>query len=380
MQHPFPGVYIEKGLNERTIQYKSYSTLFLSFTVGTQCEEAIVLHKLADIEKYSFLDESYLLTKSIKDYFNNGGKRLYLLSQPTEDEILFDKDNYIKYLSKKSDTLIDIETIVAVDLFTKELALNVCIDIQNSISEYCEKSSRISISDLPKEYDAIYSEALTGSKPYFEELKTTVSFYPWLIDKEGNSISSSVYAAALFNKVAVEENIALSIANRVLENAIDDNVKLEEENLELFYKKGINPIIYFRDEGYKIWGIKTLGFSDDKFEYLNTLRVFRYIKRTLYQIARQYVFEPNNYDLKHRMLRNIRTFLLPMWKNGALQGSKEEEAFMIMCDERNNSIDDENSGYLNIDIAVSISKPLEYIVIHLNRVQNDYDHANINIS
>jgi phage tail sheath protein FI len=69
-----------------------------------------------------------------------------------------------------------------------------------------------------------------------------------------------------------------------------------------------------------------------------------------------------------------------MWKNGALQGNREEEAFMLMCDERNNSIEDENSGHLNIDIAVSISKPLEYIVIHLNRVQNDHDHANINLS
>ena len=370
MQHPFPGVYIERGLNERSVQYSSYSTLFLSFTVGTQCTEPVVLQSLTEIEKYTFLDDSYPLTKSLKTYFQNGGKRLYLLSQPTDDSILFDKDKYIEYLSKKCDTLVDIETIVAVDLFSKELDIEQYHYIQNNISAYCEKSSRISISDLPKKYN----------KSYFEGLETTVSFYPWLIDKNSSITPPSVYAGALFNKIAIEENIALSIANRVLENAIDDNAKLEQEKLEFLYKQGVNPILYFRDEGYKIWGIKTVGFSDDKFEYLNTLRVFRYIKRTLYQIARQYVFEPNNYDLKHRMLRNIKTFLLPMWKNGALQGSKEEEAFMVMCDERNNSIDDEKSGHLNIHIAVSISKPLEYIVIHLNRVQNDYDHANINIS
>ena len=71
---------------------------------------------------------------------------------------------------------------------------------------------------------------------------------------------------------------------------------------------------------------------------------------------------------------------MPMWKNGALQGALEEEAFTLLCDKRNNSIEDENAGRLNIHIAVSISKPLEYIVIHLNRVQNDHNHANINIS
>ena len=371
MQYPFPGIYIERGLNEKSIQYASYSTLFLSFTVGTQCDEAIVISSLIEIEKYSFLDESYSLTKSIKTYFKNGGKRLYLLSQPSDESILLDRDKYNDYLSKRCDALVDVETIIVVDLFDKkDLSLENSIDIQNNISAYCEKSSRISISDLPKEYRESYSK----------ELETTVSFYPWLIDKNSYLVPPSVYASALFNKVAVEENIALSIANRVLENAVDDNSKLKKEKLEIFYKQGVNPILYFRDEGYKIWGIKTVGFLDDKFEYLNTLRVFRYIKRTLYQIARQYVFEPNNYDLKHRMLRNIKTFLLPMWKNGALQGSKEEEAFVIVCDERNNSTDDVNSGHLNIDIAISISKPLEYIVIHLNRIQNDYDHANINIS
>lgn len=370
MKHPFPGIYIEKGLNEKSVQHDSYSTLFLSFTVGTQCNQAMVLNSMLDIEKYTFLHEDYTLTKSIKVYFKNGGKRLYLLSQPSDENILFNKDKYKEYLSNRCDTLVDLETIVAVDLFDKPLKREQYISIQNGISAYAEASSRIAISDLPQEFD----------EKYHQDLESTVSFYPWIVDKEQNVIAPSAYVAALFNKVALDENIALSIANRVLESAVDTAVKMEQEKLEVLYKEGVTPIIYFRDEGYKIWGVKTLNFSNEQFEYLNTLRVFRYIKRTLYQIARQYIFEPNNYDLKNRMLRQVKTLLLPMWKNGALQGSREEEAFMLMCDERNNSIEDENSGHLNIDIAVSISKPLEYIVIHLNRVQNDHDHANINIS
>lgn len=370
MQHPFPGVYIEQGLNEKSVQIESYATLFLSFTVGTQCDKPIVLNSTLDIEKYTFLHEDYALTKSIKVYFENGGKRLYILSQPSDENILFNRDKYKEYLSNKCDALVDIETIIAADLFDKVLMKEQYINIQNSISEYCEQSSRISISDLPKEYD----------DGYHKKLYSTVSFYPWLLDKEGNTIIPSVYAAALFNKVALDENIARSIANRVLQFAVDTNVTIQQEAIETLYKEGVTPILYFRDEGYKVWGVKTLRFADEQFEYLNTLRVFRYIKRTLYQIARQYVFEPNNYDLKNRILRQIKTFLTPMWKNGALQGEKEDEAFIIMCDERNNSAEDANSGRLNIDIAVSISKPLEYIVIHLNRVQNDHNHANINIS
>lgn len=370
MQHPFPGIYIEKGLNEKSVNYESYSTLFLSFTVGTQCNQPIVLNSMLDIEKYTFLHEDYSLSKSIKVYFENGGKRLYLLSQPSDENILFNKDKYQEYLSNKCDTLVDLETIVAVDLFGKSLNREQYIFIQNEIATYAESSSRIAISDLPQEFD----------EKYHNELESTVSFYPWLRDKEQNVIPPSVYASALFNKVAIDENIALSIANRVLEFAVNITSKMEQTQLEKLYEEGVTPIIYFRNEGYKIWGVKTLNFADGQFEYLNTLRVFRYIKRTLYQISRQYVFEPNNYDLKNRMLRQIKTFLLPMWKNGALNGSTEEEAFILMCNRQNNPIESQHSGYLNIDIAVSISKPLEYIIIHLNRVQNDYNHANINIS
>lgn len=370
MQHPFPGIYIEQGLNEKSVQIESYSTLFLSFTVGTQCDKPIVLNSVLDIEKYTFLHEDYALTKSIKVYFENAGKRLYILSYPSDENELYSRDRYKKYLSNRCDALVDIETIVAVDLFDKVLSREKYLYLQNTISEYCEQSSRISISDLPQVYD----------EEYHQELYNTVSFYPWLIDKENNVIAPSVYAAALFNKVAIDENIARSIANRVLESAVDSSIVIKQETLEKLYQEGVTPMLYFRDEGYKIWGVKTLQFFDDKFDYLNTLRVFRYIKRTLYQISRQYVFEPNNYDLKNRLLRQIKTFLMPMWKKGALQGDKEDEAFMIICDERNNSVEDANLGRLNIDIAVSISKPLEYIVIHLNRVQNDHDHANINIS
>jgi hypothetical protein len=370
MQQPFPGIYIEHGISERTVYIDSYSTLFLSFTVGTQCDRAIVLNSLLDINKYSFLHEDYALTKSIKIYFANGGKRLYLLSQPTDETLLFNQDKYIKYLSNRCDTIIDIETIVAVDLFDKPFTKEQYIEIQNSISTYCEQSSRISISDLPQQYD----------EEYHKNIYNTVSFYPWLIDKERNLISSAIYASALFNKVALDENISLSIANRVLESALESSINLKQNRVEALYREGVTPIIYFRDEGYKIWGVRTLNFENEQFKYLNTLRVFRYIKRMIYQIAKQYIFEPNNYDLKNRMLRQIKSFLMPMWKNGALQGALEEEAFMLLCDERNNSIEDENAGRLNIHIAVSISKPLEYIVIHLNRVQNDHNHANINIS
>ena len=369
MQSSLPGIFIERGTNIKEVEYESYSTLFLSFTVGTQCINPIVLKSLSDISKYSFLHESYMITNAIKVYFENGGKKLYILSQPQDDEILLNQEAYVKYLSTKCDTIVDIETIVAVDLFRKNFSDDDNILIQNILSDYCANSNRIYISDISKSIDK-----------YVSGLYDTVAFYPWLKDKKQNIIPPSVVASALFNSVALSENISVSIANRVLNSIVEVEEDLSINKYEELYNKGITPILDFREEGFKIWGVRTLNFSQEHFTYLNTLRVFRYIKRTLHQITRQYVFEPNSYDLKNRLTRTIRYFLFDLWKKGVLLGSSEDEAFVLICDERNNSTDDHDAGRLNIDIAVAISKPLEFITIRLNRVQEDMDQANINIS
>ena len=51
-----------------------------------------------------------------------------------------------------------------------------------------------------------------------------------------------------------------------------------------------------------------------------------------------------------------------------------------MSDARNNTTDDYNNGKINFDIGVSIAKPLEFIVIKFNRVQNDDNQSTINLT
>jgi hypothetical protein len=366
MHNSLPGIFITKGLNEKEAKLDSYATLFLSFTLGMQCKNPIHLTSQSNIKKYNFLSKDYLITKAINAYFSNGGKKLLILPQPTDENILFSNDRYLEYLSQKCDTLIDVETILAVDLFEKDFSKE---EFQNSISDYCDKSSRLSLSDLPLELDNDYSLGIYNS----------MVFYPWIQNKTGDSIPTSVYVAALLSKLAYDGNISLSVANRVLLDAVDLSTKLNDDVKTKLYKNRVNTVVYSKDEGYKLWGVKTL-YHDKEFEYINVLRVYRYIKRIIYQIVRQYTFDENNYDLKNRIIRQVENFLYPLWKSGALQGEKKDEAFLVICSDQNNSIDDENAGVLNIDIGVSIAKPLEYIVIHLNRVQKDSNQANINIS
>jgi hypothetical protein len=361
-----PDIYIEKGLQEKRKNLESFSTLFLSFELKEEdIEESrkfIYLESVSEMIHYSCLQKDTFLTQVIHIYFENGGKHLYLMPQTEEKEILFDNSKYISFLAKHLDFLIDIETVVAIDVFlTDKFILSDARiqNIQNSISTYCKSTNRLSLMDLPFNKNPI-NHAL--------ELYYTMSFYPWIIDKNNNLLPPSIYASALLSKLSSENKLFNSIANIELENVIDTNILIDRDEATELYKNSINPIVYIQNDGYKIWGVRTLG---DNIETINVLRVFFFIKRRLLSIGKEYIFEPNNRTLEEKIIRKVRKFLLNLWNIGVLKGNSKEEAFELRLEKLENQ--------LIFKITVSIVKPLEYMVIYLNRTSNDNLETTLNI-
>jgi len=361
-----PGVYIEQGVEENRIDLNTFSTLFLSFELdaddiaGTQ--KIIYLQSLSDITRYKCLKEELFITKTIHIYFENGGETLYLMPQPKSKEILLDSEQYQQFLENRIDSLIDIETILAIDIFNEDIILLSDKEkqkIQNRISRYCKKTNRLSLMDLPFKNSPI---------DYSTEIESTIVFYPWLVDKKAELVPPSIYASSLLSKLANEKKVFHSLANIKLKSVIDSNLIINRDYASKLYTHSINPIIYVQNDGYKIWGIKTL--SDEIYD-INTLRVFFLIKRALYLISKEYIFEPHSHILEEKIVRKVKNFLFELWKSGALKGESEEEAFIIKLDD---------SPELSISIAVSIAKPLEFIVIHLNRTTSSDLQSTLNIS
>ena len=362
-----PGIYIEDGLHEKSMSLESYSTLFLSFEISDEdikeSRKIIYLESISDIQKSRALKENLFVTKAIRAYFDNGGKRLYIMPQPREKKTLLESKGYRVFLEQRIDSLIDVETVVAIDIFLRDelsLTYEQIQSLQNIISDYCKSTNKLSIMDLPFDANPI---------DYAQELYHTMTFYPWLINKEGNTLPPSIYVAAILSELSSQDRLFHSIANIKLRDAVDSELIVDRDYGAKLYTNSINPIVHIQNDGYKIWGIKTLF---DEIRDINTLRVFLFIKRTLYLIAKEYVFEPNDGILRERIVRKVKNFLFHLWKNGALKGQSEREAFII-------SIEESKEEVLQIAIAVSISKPLEYIVIHLNRTTSSDLQSTLNI-
>ena len=77
------------------------------------------------------------------------------------------------------------------------------------------------------------------------------------------------------------------------------------------------------------------------------------------------VFEPNNLELWQKLKRTISAFLHTQWRDGALFGATEKDAFYVRIDEALNPPDQRALGRLYVEIGVRPSYPAEFIVVRI---------------
>ncbi len=134
---------------------------------------------------------------------------------------------------------------------------------------------------------------------------------------------------------------------------------------ELLNPIGIN-VIRSLPEGICIWGARTLS-SDSEWRYINIRRLMMYIEESVDRGSQWVVFEPNEPTLWGKVKRNLSAFLTRVWRDGALYGSTQEEAFFVKVDEENNPPATRDAGQLVIEVGVAPVKPAEFVIIKVSQ-------------
>ncbi|MEJ2568620.1 MAG: phage tail sheath C-terminal domain-containing protein, partial [candidate division WOR-3 bacterium] len=60
-------------------------------------------------------------------------------------------------------------------------------------------------------------------------------------------------------------------------------------------------------------------------------------------------------------------FLTNIWRDGALQGSKPEEAFFVKCDRTTMTQTDIDNGKLIMEIGIAPVKPAEFVIFRIGQ-------------
>ena len=130
----------------------------------------------------------------------------------------------------------------------------------------------------------------------------------------------------------------------------------------------INCLRSFSGIGTVVWGARTTVANNQAFAqsmYVPVRRMTLFIEQTLLANLRWVVFEPNDEPLWTAIRSSIESFMLSLFKQGALQGSTPSQAFQVKCDSTTTTPDNQQNGIVNIVVAFAPLKPAEFVIIQI---------------
>lgn len=91
------------------------------------------------------------------------------------------------------------------------------------------------------------------------------------------------------------------------------------------------------------------------------------MRRTLESALRWAVFERNDAALWARVSATLTDLLTTEWRNGALMGGTQEQAFFVRCDETTTTSADMERGQLIVLVGLAFIKPAEFSILRIEQ-------------
>ena len=170
--------------------------------------------------------------------------------------------------------------------------------------------------------------------------------------------------AGIYARSDTERGVHKAPANEVVRGAKKLEFLITKGEHDLLNPRGVNVIRFFPGRGIRVWGARTLS-SNTLWKYINVRRLFIYIEESIEEGTQWVVFEPNNEKLWARVRATITQFLTRVWRDGALMGTKAEEAFFVKCDRSTMTQDDIDNGRLICVIGIAPVKPAEFVIFRI---------------
>ncbi len=201
------------------------------------------------------------------------------------------------------------------------------------------------------------------------ETKYAAFYYPWIkvydpLTKLNKLVPPCGHVAGIYARSDIERGVHKAPANENVRGATDLEFQITKGEQDILNPRGVNCIRAFPGRGIRVWGARTLS-SNTLWKYINVRRLFLYLEESIEEGTQWVVFEPNNEKLWGRVRATITEFLTRVWRDGALMGTKPEEAFFVKCDRTTMTQDDIDNGRLICIIGVAPVKPAEFVIFRI---------------
>ena len=144
-----------------------------------------------------------------------------------------------------------------------------------------------------------------------------------------------------------------------------------QKQRDLLYRSNINPVVFFPQDGFVVWGQKTLLKTPSAFDRINVRRLFLLLEKATLAVSRYFVFEQNTIFTRTRLVDTITPIFERAKNNEGLYD------YMIICDERNNTPDTIDNNELIVDIYLKPVKTAEFILISFIATRTGQDFSEL---
>lgn len=239
-------------------------------------------------------------------------------------------------------------------------------DVAKAMIDHCERMKyRFAAIDCAKQINTGTFEPRSS----IADTKYAAYYYPWLVVPDPQTGARKIvppggHALGIYARTDAERGVFKAPANETVRGVLDLNAETDDSTQDVLNPRGINAIRRFPGRGIRVWGARTMT-SDPLWKYVSVRRLFIFLERSIYEGTQWVVFEPNDDKLWARVTDTIRLFLRSQWRQGALFGRTEAEAFFITCDRTTMTQDDILNGRLICEIGIAPVRPAEFVVFRV---------------
>ena len=145
----------------------------------------------------------------------------------------------------------------------------------------------------------------------------------------------------------------------------------KQKERDQLYKIGLNPIANFPNEGFAIFGQKTMQAKPSAFDRINVRRLFLYLQKAVMNTIKYFVFEPNTLFTRTQVLNVLR----PIFEE--VKNTQGMYDYLLVCDERNNSPDVIDRNELVVDIYIKPTRAAEFILVNFYATRTGQDFSEL---
>ncbi|HEX3092834.1 MAG TPA: phage tail sheath subtilisin-like domain-containing protein [Candidatus Angelobacter sp.] len=318
-------------------------------------------------------DENCMLGYAVRGFFQNGGKRCYVvpLTGVPQEAVGEDLEKKMQdSLEKALDAseVFDVDLVCVPDLggiVARDISPQTVNTLQQMVVTHCEKmGTRFAILDttLGAKRDAVSQQwsDIDG--------RNGAIYYPWIkvrgIQQGIEVVPPCGHIAGIYARSDGQRGVHKAPANEVLEGVLDLEHAVTNYDQDFLNPRNVNCLRSFPGRGIRVWGARTLS-AQEAWMYVNVRRIFLTAARWSERHMADVTFEPNGPALWARIERELNAYFASIHRLGALKGRTALEAFYVKCNSETNPKEICDLGQVVTEIGLSPTKPYEFVVVRL---------------